>query len=113
MFADVLTQIALFGSLFGICYVYFITRNRERMAMIEKGIGTELFNNPKKSRLVFWTLKFGMLLLGIGIGLIAAILFARTSHNWDEKQIAYVAFILTFGGIGLIISFIIERKMLK
>ena len=36
---------ALFASAFGIMYMFYTTRNRERMAMIENGANPELFKS--------------------------------------------------------------------
>lgn len=113
MLSDIFAPIAVFGSLFGICYIYFITRNRERMAMIEKGIGAELFNTTSKPKFTFWALKIGMLLLGIGVGLMIVVFISPNIHNYFDKMAAYWAFTLTFGGLGLVFSFIIERILLN
>jgi hypothetical protein len=110
----IVVMVSMFGSLFGILYIYFTTRNRERMAMIEKGIGAELFNSsPKQPRFTNWVLKLGMLVLGIGIGLAVAVFVAPIFQDPIDKIIVYWAFILSFGGLGLICSFIIEKKMKK
>jgi len=44
MLSDVLITLIVFGTIFGIFYVYFTTRNKERMALIEKGIGDDIFS---------------------------------------------------------------------
>ena len=38
---EFVVPVAMFACVFGILYVYFTTRNRERMAMIEKGADGE------------------------------------------------------------------------
>jgi hypothetical protein len=106
-------MLTTFGCIFGIIYIIFMTRNRERMAMIEKGIGSEIFNTTQKARFTYWALKLGMLVLGIGIGLAVAVFVAPIFQGWNERIAIYWAFILTFGGLGLVCSFIIERKMIK
>lgn len=113
MLADFINPIAIFGCLFGIAYLYFTTRNRERMAMIEKGIGAELFNTTPKPKFTFWALKIGMLLVGIGIGLIYGVNFAQGFFHYDDRMAVYWGFIMTSGGLGLVISFIIESFMTK
>jgi hypothetical protein len=114
---DILVPIAsmiiVFGSLFGILYLYFTTRNRERMAMIEKGIGSEIFNSRPKARFTYWALKIGMLIFGIGIGLFVAVFLDPIFQKEMEKIVVYWGLVLTFGGLGLITSFLIERKMTK
>ena len=59
--------IAFFAMVFGIAYVYYTTRNKERMALIEKGADASLFNTGKEGQnsLFNWnklTLKIGMFL---------------------------------------------------
>jgi len=34
---EILIPLSFFAAVFGIAYLYFITRNKERMALIEKG----------------------------------------------------------------------------
>ena len=68
--------IALFATVFGIMYVHYTTRNKERMALIEKGADASLFNTGREG--IKWafnwnkfTLKLGMLFMGIALGIIA------------------------------------------
>ena len=42
--------IAFFATVFGIYYVHITTRNKERMALIEKGADASLFKLVKKVR---------------------------------------------------------------
>ena len=49
MEATAITFIALFAAIFGIMYVYYTTRHKERMALIEKGADASLFNTGKES----------------------------------------------------------------
>ena len=39
--------IALFATVFGIMYVFYTTRNKERLALIDKGADASLFNTGK------------------------------------------------------------------
>ena len=72
--------IAFFAMLFGIMYLFYTTRNKERMALIEKGADASLFNTGKDDRSSYnWnklTLKLGMLAMGIAIGIIVAAVMA-------------------------------------
>ncbi len=40
---QVLIPLSLFLMIFGIVYLFFSTRNRERMALIEKGVDASIF----------------------------------------------------------------------
>ena len=42
MAEDIIVPIAIFGTIFGILYVFFTTRNKERLALIEKGMDPNL-----------------------------------------------------------------------
>lgn len=103
----ILVPLGLFALIFGIFYM----RNRERMAMIERGMDPRM-NRPKPAP---WeNLKWGLLLVGSGLGLFLAFLLDRNmySSNSDENAAIYFALIGIFGGIGLIISYRIEKKEL-
>jgi hypothetical protein len=45
--------IALFATVFGIMYVHYTTRNKERLALIEKGADASLLIPGRKERR-FW-----------------------------------------------------------
>lgn len=105
--------IALFATVFGIYYVHVSTRNKERMALIDKGADASLFNTGKEGQksLFNWnklTLKTGMFLMGIGIGIIAG----SVLDNYDVMQNGpdYVSMIFLFGGLSLVLFYIVDRK---
>lgn len=106
-------------------------RKKERMALIEK-LGEKL--NPEildtkisfPLRLTgdktFGTLKVGSLLLGVGLGLLIGFFisyFYYGNANINDYYIRemvgviYGASVLLFGGLGLVVSFIIELKLSK
>lgn len=105
-------------------------RRRERILIIEKMSEIDLkgdiqmgklFNTP----IAFGALKAGCLLMGIGIGMIFAFMIAALTIKafpndfnrdiwWEYSQILSIIFgasVLMFGGIGLVISFIIGQKI--
>lgn len=103
----------MFAMIFGIAYL----RNRENMSMIEKGM------NPRQIKATprpFISLKYGLLLIGLGLGLLTAFLIdSNMSHRavtpagnvYDKDNPAiYFALIGIGGGIGLVISYAIEKK---
>ena len=109
----VITFIALFAAMFGILYVYYTTRNKERMALIEKGADASLFNTGKEGiRFSFswskFTLKTGMLFMGIAVGIVTAALLVKT-YIMDEDAL-YPAMIFFFGGLSLVLFYVIDRK---
>ena len=103
----ILVPISMFAMIFGIVYLH----KRERMAMIERGMDPRSY---KQRPQIYQTLKWGLLLLGAGLGLFFAYILDHTwleSMNRDEQNPAiYFALIAVFGGLGLFTSFLMERK---
>lgn len=98
--------IAGFGMIFGIRYLV----NKEKMAMIERGINPDEGKSAPKP---FLSLKFGLLLVGLGLGLLMALLTVSSLHlGKDEAVAVYFGFISILGGFGLIVSYLIEKKWL-
>lgn len=109
-------------------------RRKERMVLIEKlsdkadaSSLIEKFGGkigiPNYLRASFSSLKIGCLLAGLGLGLLVGVIISMvlTSSGYDIHDhrvqeiygAAYAASVLLFGGLGLLISFIIEIKMNK
>jgi len=109
----VITFIALFAAAFGSWYIFITTRNKERMALIEKGADASLFNTGREgSRTgINWgkfTLKFGMLAMGIALGIIAGSLLANASVL--DEDASYSSMVFFFGGLSLVLFYIIDKK---
>jgi hypothetical protein len=104
----ILISLSAFAGIFGIVYVFLMTRYRERMAMIERGVDASIFSGNKAGSP---TLKFGMLFVGIAIGLIVADVW-KDNYGFS-KGTAFPAMILLFGGLSLILNFVIEQRLAK
>ncbi len=76
--------------------------------MIDKGVSASLFTSKEKSSIRF-TLKLGMLSIGISMGIIAGMILMKLFDDINDAIV--VAMILMFGGISLIANFMVERKM--
>ncbi len=105
--------IALFATIFGIMYVFYTTRHKERLALIEKGADASLFNTGKEGmRFSFswskFTLKIGMLAMGIAVGIIIAAVLAQA--NVLDQHALYPSLIFFFGGLSLVLFYLIDRK---
>ncbi|HEX2899954.1 MAG TPA: DUF6249 domain-containing protein, partial [Bacteroidia bacterium] len=98
---EVFVPVAMFASIFGILYVYLMTRNRERMAMIEKGADPTLFRTPLRQGR--FSLKFGLLFVGIALGILMGAILTATVPSLSEEA-ANFSMIFLFGGIALIVS---------
>ncbi len=89
-------------------YVFFTGRHRERMSMIDKGVDANIFYTKKRNS-ISPTLKLGRLLVGVAMGiLVGEVLNNSISMN---KGTAYTSMIFLFGGLSLIVNFLIERKI--
>lgn len=102
--------ISTFAVIFGLRYM----ANKERMAMIEKGMD---FGVSKAIPQPYKNLKWGLLLIGAGLGLFLAFMLDRTvfevADRWghDNPNVAiYFSLIAIFGGLGLFTSYLIEKK---
>ncbi len=105
--------IAFFATVFGIVYLFLSTRSRERMALIEKGADASLFNTGKDASSFSWnwskfTLKMGMLAMGIAIGIIAGSILSDL--GLVDHDAMYPAMIFFFGGLSLVLFYLIDRK---
>jgi hypothetical protein len=101
----ILVPLGGMAMLFGIFYL----RNRESMAMIEKGMNPkEYANRPAPYR----NLKNGLLLLGAGIGLALAYFLTQYVLHDDDSPALWFALIGIGGGLGLISSYRVEKREL-
>ena len=113
--SDVIIVLIIFGTLFGVVYLYFSTRNKERLTLIEKGADASLFYSTKKKKTLPWiTLKFGMLFVGVAFGAAIGILITNSvSKYFQSDELFLISMIFLFGGLSLIGNFIVERKLNK
>lgn len=103
MNTEFLIPIALFAMVYGI--VFLVVRHKERVALIDKGADATIFESSKRQPS---SLKWGLLLVGIGTGiLLGKILAVYTTLN---EEPAFFSMICLFGGIGLIIYHFVANK---
>ena len=101
-------------------------RKKERLIIIDK-IGDKLTPDILNGKIDFSTnipkfsssaLKFGCLFMGLGIGILVAFAvhynFADfVESSYQIRGAVYGSCVLLFGGLGLLIAFIIELKVSK
>ena len=101
-------------------------RKKERLMIIDK-IGDKLTPEILRGKIDFSTnipklsfsaLKFGCLFVGLGIGMLVAFAvhynFADfVESSYQIRGAVYGSCVLLFGGLGLIIAFIVELKVSK
>ncbi len=109
---EVVVLVVIFGTFFGIAYLYFSTRNKERMALIEKGADASIFVKGKAHAAPIWKvliLNLSLLLMGIGIGIfIASILHYNLGV---EEEVAFPGTIFLMAGVGLFTGFTLTKKL--
>nr|MBU3859102.1 hypothetical protein [Flavobacterium sp. MC2016-06] len=91
---------------FGIAYLVYSTRNRERLALIEKGVDASIFLEGRNNKVPAWkvfVLNFAFLLIGVGLGFFIA-LFIST-YTQMNSDVIYPATIITMSGVGLLAGF--------
>jgi uncharacterized membrane protein len=103
--AGIIISLGFFAMIFGVFYLY----KRERMAMIERGMDPRRY---KPQSAPYQNLKWGLLLIGAGVGLFLAYTLDRTvfSRTENDNVAIYFALIAIFGGLGLLASYRIEKK---
>jgi len=105
---EALIVFIIFGSMFAVVYIFLTTRNKERMALIEKGADAKLFKaGPGKSNIGLIVLNIALMAIGIGIGVLLASLL---SQNGMDEEVAFPAMIFIGGGLGLLAGFFASRK---
>ena len=103
MLAAIMIPLGFFAMVFGIVYM----QKKENLAMIEKGMNPrEWRNRPAPYR----NLKWGLLMIGAGAGLMLAYLITQYVLHDYENPALWFALIGIGGGIGLYFSYKIEKK---
>jgi len=105
----ILVPLGSFAMIFGIFYVIVTSRNRERMALIERGADPMLFESMKRNH-PGRTMRLGIFWFGIGLGIVVAYFLA--SGGMEEGP-AYTSMIFLFGGLSLILAHWLQRKQEK
>jgi len=108
---EVVILTIIFGSIFGVFYLYFSTRNKERLALIEKGADATIFGKGKQNTSSVWkifVLNSAFLSMGIGLGVFLASLL--DTYSSIESDAIYPALIFFMAGVGLYIGFTQTRK---
>jgi hypothetical protein len=108
-FVAVMFFLTFFGSLFGVLYFYFTTRNRERLALIDKNADPALFKVEPTNVFKKFSIKIGMLFIGGGFGVLVGNILTVSTRL--EEPVAYLSMIFICAGAGLILSYFVARKV--
>jgi hypothetical protein len=106
MEAGILVPLGFFAMVFGI--VYIVLRKKERMLLIQRGVDASVFESKRN---VTANLKWGLLFLGVGTGILLGRIFAAYTCLGEEAS--YFSLICLFGGLSLVIYHFIARKIDK
>ncbi len=109
-FAQALPWLGFFAAITLSWIFYLKARNRERLALIEKGVDApDAFRREK-----FPWLKIGIVIISISLGVLlvvlAVILFPDAPVIRDAIFLLMIIMGLLFGGIGMIIAHQVEKK---
>lgn len=96
--------ISVFTTIIVVAYLFFSSRHKIRMALIQHGQQASIFKEDKDANSA---LKFGMAAVGVGLGLFAGGVLDTIGL---EEGPAYIGMMLTFGGAGLILYYLIVKK---
>ena len=106
MDADILVPLGFFAMVFGI--VYFGIKRKERRQLIDKGLDASILETK---RTVPSSLKWGMVLVGIGVGILLGKILAAYTTMGDEASM--FSMMCLFGGLALVIYYFMERNLEK
>ncbi|MBX2828019.1 MAG: hypothetical protein KTR22_07640 [Flavobacteriaceae bacterium] len=104
----------MFGVIFGIFYLYISARNKERLALIEKGAEASIFYGKNKRITPIWkviVINLAFLLMGIGLGTLIAEGFVK-GFGMDE-DVAFPGVIFFMAGLGLFTGFYATKRLNK
>lgn len=105
---EILVPVVFFGLVFGVFYLYISARNKERLALIEKGADASIFFTGKSTGSGKKILMLGIVAVGIALGVIVGYLMESAGMKED---VAYPAFIFLFGGAALVAAYFIVKKV--
>ncbi len=94
----------IFGFIYAIILLY--VRKKERLAYLEKGAEAPRLEFKKQSSAT--SLKYGLLLIGIAVGLLLGDVLSCTTELREE--VAYFSMVFIFGGLALVIFHFIDKK---
>jgi ABC-type Fe3+-siderophore transport system permease subunit len=101
----ILVLAIIFGAIYGIIQLNY--QHRERKMLLEKGADPAVFNLPKTQKAT--SLRYGLLLIGIALGILMGSVLSATTYLAQEA--AYFSMVFLFGGLALVISFFLEKRM--
>jgi len=102
--------VGFFSAIITFIYFHYKTKHRERMALIEAGMDASVFSKKRKhkKKRSSGTLKYGLMLTGLGAGFLAGVLL---DGLFDADGMLIAPFLMVGGGLGLIFSYTVDRRL--
>ncbi|MGQ1785652.1 MULTISPECIES: DUF6249 domain-containing protein [unclassified Saccharicrinis] len=107
----ILVPIVLFICIFTMIIMtsYYKNRRIERTSLIAAGKEASIFNEGDKKPLISQALKFGILFIGVGLGLLVGDYLAHNTNM--EEAVAYLSPVFILGGISLLAYYLLQNKL--
>lgn len=103
----VIVSLGAFAMVYGV--IFLNIRKKERLMLIQAGLDPATFEKNAKPSLT--TIKLGMLLVAIGLGVLLANIIVNVTVM--DRDAVYFSIVFLFGGISLLVSYFLERKQIK
>jgi len=103
---EILVPLGFFAMVFGI--VYILARRKERLTLIQHGADAKTLKLDKQSN---DSLKFGLLLIGVAVGILLGNLMVESSNL--QEEVAYFSMTFLCGGISLLIYYFLNKYQNK
>lgn len=106
---EVIGLVAVIGTITAtiiFAYLYFNSRHKVRMALIQHGKEASIFNQNSSEGSS--SLKYGMLMVGIGLGIITGTILERALDT--DSPVPHFSMMLILGGAGLICYYWLTKK---
>ncbi|MBI9062066.1 MAG: hypothetical protein JEZ14_08745 [Marinilabiliaceae bacterium] len=109
----VLAIIFIFGSIPAIIIALSYFRNRclERTALIAANKEADLFREADQKPKHYLTMKYGMLLVGLALGVLMGALIE--AHTFLNEATAYFPMVLAFGGLSLVLFYVLFKDKMN
>jgi len=103
---EILVPLGFFAMIVAI--VYLTIRKKERLSLIQHGADASTLKMDKESN---GPLKFGLLLIGIALGILLGNLLSE--YTSMQEEVAYFSMTFICGGISLLIYYMMDKKQNK
>lgn len=114
MAAGILVPTGFFLTVFGIVYLFLSTRNKERLALIEKGVDANVFSRTRSEGYIpgwkIFLINFAVLLISVGVAIFLASIIENIGVY---PEVAYTGTIFTMSGVGLLVGYNMTKKLEK